>query len=86
MLQFTKNSIGFLVFILVLFSCANDKVKNNFITENVIVIVVDGARYSETWGDPTHQYVPNMADSMASFGVINTNFYYNTADYNIVIN
>ena len=75
MLQFTKNSIGFLVFILVLFSCANDKVKNNFITENVIVIVVDGARYSETWGDPTHQYVPNMADSMASFGVINTNFY-----------
>lgn len=27
-------------------------------TKNVVVVVVDGARYTETWGDPSHKYIP----------------------------
>jgi hypothetical protein len=42
-------------------------------TRNVIVIVVDGARYSETWGDSTHQYIPNLY-ALRSEGVVVTNF------------
>jgi hypothetical protein len=42
-------------------------------TRNVIVIVVDGARYSETWGDSTHQYIPNLY-SLRSQGVLLNNF------------
>ena len=48
-----------------------------YITENVIVVVVDGARYSETWGDYTHQYIPRMANKMSNYGVVHTKFYNN---------
>lgn len=44
-------------------------------TKNVIIIVVDGLRYSEGWGDSTHQYIPRMADVLSNQGVINTSFY-----------
>lgn len=43
-------------------------------TENVIILVIDGPRYSETWGDPEHTYIPNMAQRMAQQGVVFTNF------------
>ena len=43
-------------------------------TENVIVLIMDGPRYSETWGDSTHKLIPNMANHMAQRGVISTNF------------
>ena len=44
-------------------------------TERVIVLVIDGPRYSETWGDSTHKYIPHMANDMAASGVIGTNFH-----------
>ncbi len=47
----------------------------DFITENVIVVVVDGPRWSETWGDPQSRFVPNMKYNLAPKGVINTNFH-----------
>lgn len=57
-------------------SCQNDKVQETFITENVVVIVIDGVRYSESWGDPTHANIPNL-DSLKSEGVFFPNFYNN---------
>jgi hypothetical protein len=27
-------------------------------SRRVVIVVVDGPRYSETWGDPSHQYIP----------------------------
>ncbi len=38
---------------------------------------MDGARYTETWGEPTKAYIPNIANTIAPQGVINTNFYNN---------
>lgn len=58
----------------ILASCHSDKVQEEFITENVIVIVVDGPRYSESWGDPTHANIPNL-DSLKSEGVFFPNFF-----------
>lgn len=54
-------------------SCQSDKIQEEFITENVIIIVVDGARYSESWGDPAHSNIPNL-DSLKSEGVFFPNF------------
>jgi hypothetical protein len=59
------------------FSCQKDDLLTNFKTEKVIILVMDGARYSETWGDPTRQYIPRLANDLAPRGVINTHFYNN---------
>ncbi|MDG1333011.1 MAG: sulfatase-like hydrolase/transferase [Crocinitomicaceae bacterium] len=56
------------------FGCERDKIHEEFETENVVIIVVDGARYSESWGDPTHANVPNL-DSLKSQGVFFPNFF-----------
>ncbi|MFK7783518.1 MAG: alkaline phosphatase family protein, partial [Crocinitomicaceae bacterium] len=66
---------AFLAFVSVFFidSCRSDQVKQVFETENVVIIVVDGARYSECWGDPTHANIPNL-DSLKSKGVFFPNF------------
>src|SRR3954464_11696971 len=53
---------------------AGSQLQGNFKTKNVIVLVVDGPRYSETWGDPSHQYIPHMANDLAKEGVIYTSF------------
>ncbi|MES2375893.1 MAG: alkaline phosphatase family protein [Bacteroidota bacterium] len=43
-------------------------------TENVIIVVIDGARYSETWGDYTRQNIPNQF-GLYFKGVMLTNFH-----------
>ena len=43
-------------------------------TQNVVIFVSDGERYSETWGEPHKQYIPHMAKDLAPQGVIYTNF------------
>lgn len=65
-----------LIMAVVFFSCKKDNIAQKYKTENVIIIVIDGARFSETWGDSTHQYIPRLKQ-MAEYGVINTNFYNN---------
>ena len=47
------------------------------ITKNVIVVIMDGARYSETWGDSTFSNIPKMGIALASESVVLTNFYNN---------
>jgi predicted AlkP superfamily pyrophosphatase or phosphodiesterase len=42
-------------------------------TRNVIIVMIDGPRYSETWGDPGRSNIP-VRDSLATFGVLLTNF------------
>lgn len=43
-------------------------------TENVIVLIIDGPRFSETFGDPTYQYIPHLSKDLAPQGVLFTNF------------
>lgn len=45
-------------------------------TESVFILVVDGARYTETWGDTSRQYIPHRA-ALLQEGVCCTEFYNN---------
>jgi hypothetical protein len=44
-------------------------------TKHVIVAVMDGVRYSETFGDPEHRLVPRMWTELAPQGTLYTGFY-----------
>jgi arylsulfatase A-like enzyme len=68
--------ISFLV--LLLFSCRADKVgvRRNYATRYVIVIVVDGPRWSETWGDQTQANIPYRS-ALLSEGVLVDQFFNN---------
>ncbi len=75
--------VAFVLFLLIFGSgCINQQTKNKVHkTENVIVVVIDGPRYSETWGDPNHTYLPRLANDLAPHGVYYTEFYNNGPTY-----
>ena len=50
-------------------------------TQNVVIVVIDGPRYSETWGDSIHQYIPHLSNDLSHTGVISTEFYTNGQTY-----
>lgn len=52
----------------------SDTIRNNYKTKNVIIVVMDGPRYSETWGDSTHQHIPKTSGLLQE-GVIFSNFH-----------
>ena len=52
-----------------------------YTTENVIIIVIDGPRMSETFGDSTYKYIPNLANVLAPQGVLLKNFRNNGPTY-----
>ncbi len=65
-----------------MFSCENDKVaQKQYKTENIIVLVIDGPRYSETWGESSHQFVQNFDTLLSPHGVIYSAFYNNGVTY-----
>jgi Type I phosphodiesterase / nucleotide pyrophosphatase len=64
------------LFLLILLSCKTEPVTNlKYVTENVIILVMDGPRYSETWGDSSHKFIPRMSNDLFPKGVINTRFF-----------
>jgi predicted AlkP superfamily pyrophosphatase or phosphodiesterase len=73
---FPRKIFLFVLFVLIIKSCEWEVIlPGDYETKNVIVVVVDGARYSETWGDDTHQYVPRMSNQLSKKGTIYTQFY-----------
>jgi len=70
-------SLVALLFVTITFAEGQSKYK----TKYVVVMVMDGPRWTETWGDPTHQYIPHMANDMAPLGIVNTNFRNNGPTY-----
>ncbi|WP_346759285.1 sulfatase-like hydrolase/transferase [Agaribacillus aureus] len=59
----------------------NDPGKTPYQTKNVVIIVIDGPRFSETWGDPSKQYIPNLGKKLARQGVQYNWFYNNGPTY-----
>jgi len=55
--------------------------KREYKTKYVLLLVMDGPRWTETWGDSTHQHIPRMANDMAPQGIISTNFRNNGPTY-----
>ena len=58
------------------FGCEKDLPITSYKTQNVFIIVVDGARYTETWGNPTHQFIPHLS-ALLNKGVFCSQFYNN---------
>src|SRR5687767_14558159 len=60
-------------------SCKNNEIAAtkpiNYATKNVVIVVIDGPRYSETWGYYNHALIPNLANNLASVGVINNRYF-----------
>ena len=54
--------------------------KKRLLTRNVIIVVIDGPRYSETWGSAPSN-IPNMATRLKPQGVFFSNFYNNGYTY-----
>jgi hypothetical protein len=67
----------------IFFSCTKESIPDKYKTKNVIVIVIDGARYSETWGDTSHQFIPFFANEISKNGIINTEFFNNGPTYTL---
>jgi hypothetical protein len=44
-------------------------------TRYVVIVVLDGARYSETYGDPLHRYLPHLWNELRPQGTIYTKYY-----------
>lgn len=68
-----RFSIIAVILLLVLSSCKNDKVERVFRTRNVIVIVVDGPRVTETWNEPGRPNIPYQS-ALLQEGVLLENF------------
>jgi hypothetical protein len=76
------KTISYILLCFAFVSCTSDHVaQNEYSTKYVIIVVMDGPRYSETWGDSSHQYIPYMDTSLSSSGVINTSFFNDGVTY-----
>ena len=51
------------------------EIDNGLKTENVVIVVIDGVRFSESGGDNTRAYCPNIYGPLADNGVVLSNFY-----------
>jgi hypothetical protein len=49
-------------------------------SDKMVIIIIDGARYSETFGDPTHTYIPKMWDLSVEGSMID-NFHNDSLTY-----
>jgi predicted AlkP superfamily pyrophosphatase or phosphodiesterase len=52
-----------------------------FKTEYVIILIIDGPRYSETFGDTSCKYIPKMGKELVKQGVLYSNFRNNGPTY-----
>jgi len=50
-------------------------------TKNVIIVVIDGPRFKETWGDPLKIHIPRLANELAPEGINHNRFYNRGATY-----
>src|SRR5687767_8704345 len=61
-----------------LFSCEESTFedgKKGYQTKNVIIVVIDGPRYQDTWGDGSLTRIPVMDQVLRPQGTLFTNFY-----------
>ncbi len=49
-------------------------------SNKVVIIIIDGARYTETFGDPTYTYIPKMWE-LSKEGAVIDNFYNDSMTY-----
>lgn len=79
-----KLKVRILYFILLLgFINLGDFFAQEFKTKYVYILVIDGPRYSETYGEPTCKYSPLLCDSLKKEGAFYANFKNNGPTYTV---
>jgi predicted AlkP superfamily pyrophosphatase or phosphodiesterase len=59
-----------------------DSVTNTkFQSEYFYVLIIDGPRFTETFGDTTHRYIPHLGNELSREGVLMKHFYNNGPTY-----
>lgn len=58
-----------------------DEVVRKYQTENIIVLIIDGPRLTETFGDDSCRYIPNLSIELAPQGVLIKGFRNNGPTY-----
>jgi len=69
-----KTILGFL-FSCIIFHFISCTQPSQFKTENHILVVIDGVRFSEFWGDESRKNIPKLSKFLAPEGVLFTNVY-----------
>ena len=59
----------------------NEQLERKYKTEHVVVLVIDGPRFTETFGDTSCQYIPRMGKELIHEGVLFSNFRANGPTY-----
>lgn len=77
-----KTFIPGVILIFSFHSCESFSSDSEYKTLNVVIIIIDGARYSESWGDTSGVNIPNMK-SISHTGILYTNFYNNGPTYTL---
>src|SRR5512136_1492733 len=67
-----KTFLSGLLFLSILWAAAGA-----YQTRSVFIMVIDGSRYTETFGDPTHQYIPRIWNQLRPLAAIYTKCYNN---------
>lgn len=74
--------VAAILFAIIFQSCGNkmqtsslaDIQHQDYITENVVIVVIDGPRYEDTWGMKQQPNIPKMANELLPQGTFFTNF------------
>jgi len=72
-------TIFFLSFIIA--GCSKKPLARNFITRKVVLVSVDGPRWSETWGSSERRYIVHRSKDMLPLGTLLTKFSNNGHTY-----
>lgn len=82
MLQKYKSVLTLLIFLLPFFGLLGQIPEHKDLkTKYIIVLVIDGPRYSETFGDSSCKYIPRMGKELVKEGVLFTDFKNNGPTY-----
>ncbi len=76
MLRTAKTALILLTALITL-NCKRDPPVYDEAQRKLVFVLIDGPRWTETWGDNTHQYQPLLRDSLQQEGCVFTNFYNN---------
>ena len=63
-------------------SLFNNLPSNDYLTHNVVIVIIDGPRYEETWGDNLRRNIP-VQNNLSQEGVFFRNFYNEGNTYTI---
>lgn len=59
----------------------NTSTDYHYKTRHLVIVVIDGPRFQDTWGDPFKVNIPHFANELAAIGINHNRFYNRGATY-----